>query len=66
MATTVKTTMGEILNAPRIGSWDKYCEKNGVNPYCINEGRAESNTEVEISVEEALDYGLIKRSVDPK
>ena len=60
MPTTVKTTMGEILDAPALGSWDKYCEKYGVNPYCMNEGRAESSTEVEISIEDAQEYGLIK------
>lgn len=52
----IVTTLQEILNA---GEWDKYCEKHGVNPWCINEGLATGEEEVELSIEEAKEYGII-------
>ncbi len=56
----IKLTFGEILNAPRIGSWDRFCKKHDYNVYMINEGLANSEDEIEITTEEAKEYGLIK------
>lgn len=57
---TVKTTLGEILHAPYINSWDDFCEKYGYSEWCINEGRAEEDEVVEISLQDAKRYGLLK------
>jgi len=52
----ITTTMGEILDA---GVWNVYCEKYGINEWCMNEGFADSKTEVQITLAEAERWGLI-------
>lgn len=56
----ITTTFREILHSPRVGAWDKFCEKYNYNPWMINEGLADPNEKVEISIEDAKEYGLIK------
>jgi len=60
METTVVVTFGEILNAPAIGAWDHMCEKYGINIWCLNEGLADSDDEITITLKDAKRYGLIK------
>ncbi len=52
----ILVTYNDILE---VGSWEQFCEETGLNPYCINEG-AESSTTVELTIEQAEAYGLIK------
>ncbi|MBK7380435.1 MAG: hypothetical protein IPJ03_16680 [Ignavibacteriales bacterium] len=52
---TVK--MGEILDSD---NWEDYCYRYGINEWCINEGRADRDTEVQISLADAMEWGLIK------
>ncbi len=54
-------TLGEILHAPLLGSWEIFCDKKGWGYWCINEGLAESSEEVTISLEDAQEYGLVQR-----
>ncbi|MEK6829070.1 MAG: hypothetical protein AABY15_03005 [Nanoarchaeota archaeon] len=56
----ITVTLGQILNAPSSGSWDDFCSKYGINEWCINEGRASSQDEVEISLADAESWGLIE------
>ncbi len=48
-------TYSEILDK---GNWDKFCELKGLNPYCMNEGLADSNEEVELTIEQIKQYDL--------
>lgn len=55
-------TLGEILDAPVLGSWDKFCEKRGWHVWILNEGQADKNETAELDIEEAQEYGLIKKT----
>lgn len=52
---TISFTLGEILDS---GHWDEFCEKYGINEWCINEGADRDSTK-EIFVNDAKKYGLI-------
>lgn len=54
----VKVTLREILNS---GSWEEFCSDNGYNEWCINEGLASGDEEVEITTDEAFAYGLLTK-----
>lgn len=49
----------DILRAPLASAWKRMCDTYGVNEWCISEGLADENTEIEISLEDAKFYGLI-------
>lgn len=53
----VQVTFGRLLDK---GLWDKYCEVTGLNPYCINEGRASIEEIATLTEDEAIKIGLIK------
>ena len=52
--------LGDVLNAPLINAWDKMCEKYGINEWCLNEGRADSDDTIEVSLEDAEHWGLVE------
>lgn len=52
----IKTTFGEILDA---GAWDAFCNLRDVNSWCINEGIASREVEVELTMDEAKTIGLV-------
>jgi len=56
MKVTIKTTFGEILNQ---GNWDRFCDLKGINEWCINEGLANSDEKVELTIEEAKQVGIL-------
>lgn len=56
----VKVKLTDILNAPLVNAWEHMCNKYGINEWCVNEGRADDTSKVEISLEDAEYYGLIK------
>ena len=56
----ITTTLVEILHAPYINAWEHFCSKYGFNEWCINEGRAVGEDEVQISLEDAEFYGIIE------
>ncbi len=37
-------------------AWDKYCDKYGVNPWCINEGLGDENTKFEIKLSDFKEW----------
>lgn len=39
-------------------AWEKFCDKYGYNYYCMKEG-ADGDSNVEISLEDAENWGLI-------
>lgn len=55
----VTVTLGEILNAPYMSAWEEMCGKYGINEWCINEGMADSDDTIEISLQDAESWGLI-------
>jgi len=56
---TVK--LKDVLNAPLMSSWERMCEKYGINEWCLNEGLADDDSTVEINLEDAELYGLVER-----
>ena len=40
--------------------WDKLCEMREMNVWAINEGLVDSNEEFKLTLEEALELGVIK------
>lgn len=57
----IKVKLGSVLDAPLIGAWDDMCEKYGINEWCLNEGRADSDDEIEVSLADAEKWGLIEQ-----
>lgn len=56
----ITVTFGQVLNAPYWNSWHELCENYGINEWCLNEGLARSDDTIEISLEHAKLWGLIK------
>lgn len=52
---TMSFTFQEIIDS---GNWDSFCDKCGVNEWCINEG-ADKNTEKDILISDAKQWNLI-------
>jgi len=49
-----------VLHAPLFNAWEHMCEKYEINEWCLNEGLADDDSTVEISLEDAKLYGLIE------
>ena len=58
---TVIVKLKDVLNAPLIDAWERMCKKYGTNEWCLNEGLADYDSTVEISLEDAKFYGLVER-----
>ena len=50
-------TANQILNS---GYWKEYCDKHQINPWCINEGLMDADEELEISLKDAIFWGIVK------
>lgn len=57
----ISVKLGDVLES---GSWDDMCEKYGINEWCINEGRADSDDTIEVSLADAERWGLIEDDED--
>lgn len=55
----IETTLGEVMDAPLIGSWQYICDKYGLNEWCINAGMADKNDNIGILLEDAEHIGII-------
>tara|TARA_B100000768_G_scaffold147985_1_gene141753 strand:- start:7738 stop:7932 length:195 start_codon:yes stop_codon:yes gene_type:complete len=55
----IKVRLRDISNANYVGAWEKFCDKYGYNYYCMNEGFADDDLKVEISLNDAENWGLI-------
>lgn len=58
--TKIDVPLGEILNASLLGAWDYICNKYGLHPYAINEGRAGKKDTIKISIKDAEYIGVLK------
>lgn len=56
---TVK--LGDVIDAPLVNAWAKMCSKYGINEWCLNEGTAISENTIEISLEDAENWGLVEQ-----
>ena len=56
----VTITLGEILEKY---DWDAFCEIQGWNPYCVNEGLAYGTEEVELEYHDAITIGIPKDKI---
>lgn len=56
----VKVKIGDIFDAPYIDSWDYICDKYGLSVWCVKEGTANREDEIEISLSDAEYIGLIE------
>ncbi len=55
----IEVEFGDILDAPLYDSWDDFCDKYGINVWCINEGLAERNTTIKVDIKDAKRWGMI-------
>lgn len=55
----ISAKLGNILDAPLIDAWTYICNKYGLNEWCLNEGLADRNDEIQISLKDAEYIGLI-------
>ena len=62
----VTVKMVDILHAPLMSAWERMCEKYGINEWCINEGLADDESTIEISLQDAEFYGLVNRMENTK
>lgn len=53
----VWVTFQQIVDGP--GMSDEFCEAAGLNPWCLNEGRASLEDKTDIPWHVARDYGLL-------
>lgn len=56
----IHVKLGDVLNAPLVGAWEEMCQKYGISEWCLNEGRADSDDTVEVSLADAERWGLIE------
>jgi len=56
----IKVTFEQVLDAPLIGAWEEMCNKYGINEWCLNEGLVNNDDVIEVSLEEAERWGIIK------
>lgn len=52
----IPVKLGDILDA---GRWDEVCDKYGLNVWCINEGQADRDDAIDITIADAERYGLL-------
>lgn len=55
----VVVTIRGALGRCTLGNWDKLCNEIGLNSWCMNEGLADGDDEVTLSMETARKYGFI-------
>jgi len=56
----VTVTLGDVLDAPLMDSWNQMCLKYNINEWCINEGLSDRDDTIEVSLEDAEYWGLIE------
>jgi len=57
----IPVKFGDILGS---GHWIDVCNKYGLNEWCINEGRADRDDTIDITIADAERYGLLKNDDD--
>jgi len=56
----IQVKFGDVLNAPLVNAWDKMCNKYGINEWCLNEGLADKNDTIMVSLEDAEHWGVVE------
>jgi len=56
----ILVTFGDIFDAPLLGAWKLMCDKYGVNEWCMNEGTADRDDTILISLKDAEEWGVIE------
>lgn len=51
----IKITLGELLEKH---DWEKACKILGLNEWCLNEGLAKSDDEIELTEEQSKELGI--------
>jgi hypothetical protein len=59
MKIKVTVKFRDIVGAPADGSWTHFCEKHLYHNDCIVVGHVNGDDEVDISLEDAISYGLV-------
>ena len=59
----VTVTLGDVLHAPCVNAWETMCDKYGINEWCLNEGRADSDDTIEVSLEDAERWGINRQRI---
>ena len=54
----VVITYGELMN--KCYDWNKACDIIGVNPWLLNEGRADPDDTISLTLEEAKSVGILQ------
>lgn len=52
---TITVTLGCLMDH----NWDLACEIKGLNPWCINEGRANQDDTIDLTADEAVKIGIM-------
>lgn len=52
--------LGDVLVSDNFRSWDEMCKKHGLSEWCLNEGTADYEDTILISVEDAEKWQLIE------
>ena len=55
----VSVKLGDVLNASYWNAWSDLCDKYGIGEWCINEGQADEDDTVMVSLADAEKWGLI-------
>lgn len=55
----INVKLGDVLDSPLINAWEYICDKYGIHEWCLNEGRADRDDTIEISLADAEYIGLI-------
>lgn len=58
----VTIKLGDVLDAPLLGAWEQMCDKYDINEWCLNEGNANSDDTINVSLEDAIRWGLVKKN----
>lgn len=56
--TTVKLV--DVLKAPNCKAWGQMCDKYDINEWCLSEGLADSDDTIQVSLEDAENWGLVE------
>ena len=57
----ISVTLGNIADSTPDDAWSMICEKYGINEWCLNEGLADRNDTIEITLEDAEKIGIIEK-----
>lgn len=57
----VTVSLRQVLEAPYCCAWEAMCLKYGINEWAINEGLADYDDTIQISLEDAENWGIVEK-----